>query len=157
MAEIAGDGRLRVHGWTLASSPIVAVQIFVDGRRVGAAIQNRERGDVADAYPAYPNARHAGFVLERAMDEAMRGAANVTAQVLCLSGACLSTTIPLVQPAVPPPAEGLTAEPRAETEAFFVVCDHAAITPPGVLLVEGWATSGPHRTRRDRGRWSAGW
>ncbi len=143
-AEIGTDGRLRVHGWTLAQSPIVAVQILVDGARVGAAIQNRERDDVADAYPAYPNARHAGFALERAMDEAMRGAANATAQVLCLSGSCLSTTIPLVHPAAParvdapmPHAAGVAESP------FLVMCDHAVLTSPGVLLVEGWATSGP--------------
>ena len=55
-AEIRGD-QLTVHGWTVAVSPIVAVQIFVDGRRVGAAMQGRERGDVADAYAGYPNAR----------------------------------------------------------------------------------------------------
>jgi ADP-heptose:LPS heptosyltransferase/GT2 family glycosyltransferase len=103
-AEITADRRLLVHGWALATSPVVAVQIFVDGRRVGAAMQGRERGDVADAYPDWPNARLAGFVLERVMDEAMRGAANVTAQVLCLSGACHATTIPLSHAAEPPAA-----------------------------------------------------
>ncbi len=94
-AEIGTDGRLRAHGWTLAMSPIVAVQIFVDGQRVGAAIQGRDRGDVAEAYPRYANARHPGFVLDKASATPCSGSGRVTAQVLCLSGACLSTTIPL--------------------------------------------------------------
>jgi len=97
-AEISADGMLLAHGWTLAMSPIVAVQIFVDGQRVGAAIQGRDRGDVEQAYPRYANARHPGFMLEKALGHAMLGAGRVTAQVLCLSGACLSTTIPLERP-----------------------------------------------------------
>ena len=96
-AEIGADDQLTVHGWTIAASPIVAVQIFVDGKRVGAAMQGRDRGDVAEAYPAYPNARHAGFALEKTLDEAIPGATSVTAQVLCLSGACHATTIPLLR------------------------------------------------------------
>jgi ADP-heptose:LPS heptosyltransferase/GT2 family glycosyltransferase len=143
-AEIGTDGRLRAHGWTLAQSPIVAVQIFIDGARVGAAIQNRVRADVAEVYPAYPNARHAGFTLERMVDEAMRGAVNATAQVLCLSGACLSTTIPLVHPAVAAHVDAPTPRAAGVAESpFLVMCDHAVLNTPGVLLVEGWATSGP--------------
>jgi len=94
-AEITADRRLVVHGWTIATSPIVAVQIFVDGRRAGAAVQGRDRGDVAAAYPSYPNARRAGFTLERAADDAIRHGAIVSAHVVCLSGASHSAAIPL--------------------------------------------------------------
>ncbi len=62
-AEVTADGRLAVNGWTLATASIVAVQILVDGRRVGAALLGRDRGDVRAAYPSYPNARHAGSTL----------------------------------------------------------------------------------------------
>ncbi|HEX3991416.1 MAG TPA: hypothetical protein VHX39_09625, partial [Acetobacteraceae bacterium] len=94
-ADITAEGRLQVYGWTMATSAIVAVQILVDGRRVGTAVQGRERADVAAAYPSFPNARHAGFVFERAADAAIRGAANVRVEVVCLTGASHAATIPL--------------------------------------------------------------
>jgi ADP-heptose:LPS heptosyltransferase/GT2 family glycosyltransferase len=119
-AEVSADGMLLVHGWALATSAIVAVQIFVDGERVGAATQGRERGDVADAYPGYPNAKHSGFSLERTLGRAIPGPANVTAQVLCLSGACHTATIPsrratpeAVPAALPPRAPELSTAPDA--------------------------------------------
>src|ERR1700722_8423311 len=120
-AEISADGRLLVHGWSLATSPVVAVQIFVDGQRVGAAIQSRVRGDVADAYPGYPNSGHAGFALERKATDTMLGAVHVTAQVLCLSGACHAATIPLSRSVVAP-----TETAPAETSP-------AEALPPGAL------------------------
>ncbi len=143
-AELTTEGVLKVHGWTLATSPIVAVQIFADGKRVGAAIQGRQRDDVAQIYPNYANARAAGFVLERAVDDEIQWAAGVSAQVLCLSGACLSMMIPLVHPggrplpALPPPIEA-----TAPGTSLTVVCDRAIITTSGVLLIDGWAGGGP--------------
>jgi ADP-heptose:LPS heptosyltransferase/GT2 family glycosyltransferase len=114
-AEISATGQLAVRGWTIAASPIVAVQIFIDGNRVGAAIQGRERGDVAEAYPTYPNARQAGFVLEKLLTAPVPETACVTAQVLCLSGASLSTTIPVLLAAGSPRSEATTpAAPPAE-------------------------------------------
>jgi hypothetical protein len=67
-AELRDDGVLLVNGWTLSNSPIVAVQIFVDGERVGAALQGRERGDVGAAYTGYPNSGYSGYTLERVLD-----------------------------------------------------------------------------------------
>ncbi len=101
-AEIGAGGSLLVHGWTLATSPFVAVLVFVDGTRAGAAVLGRERDDVARAYPSWPNSGHAGFSLVTQVDAAMRGATRVTAQVLCLSGACHAATVPLVFAAAPP-------------------------------------------------------
>ena len=100
-ATIGKDGHLQAHGWTVTASPIVAVQMFVDNTRIGAASHGRHRADVADAYPHYPDARHAGFTMRKPLGKpsggAMREGATVTAQVLCLSGACLATTVPLVR------------------------------------------------------------
>lgn len=103
-ADVTADGRLVVRGWSIATSPIVAVQIFVDGRRVGAAIQGRDRGDVGAAYPSYPNSRRAGFTLERDADEAIRHGATVSAHVVCLSGASHMAAIPLARAASQPEA-----------------------------------------------------
>ncbi len=172
-AQTTADGRLSVHGWTISTSPVVAVQIFVDGRRVGAALQGRERGDVAAAYPGYANARHAGFALERSSDDAINRAANVTAQVLCLSGACHAATIPLSHadaaatgpaadyslPGPEPEPSGLAepdaarpGTPGAEAEAgnpqtpespILLQCEHAIVAADGNLLLQGWAVSRP--------------
>jgi len=147
-AELGADGRLEVNGWTIAASPIVAVQIFLDGQRVGAAAQGRERGDVADAYSVYPNARFAGFTLERELDGALLGATSVTAQVLCLSGASHSATIPLLRDATPANvAQSAETSPLPDSglnlgRTILLVCDHAVITGTNVLIVEGWAACG---------------
>ncbi len=169
-AEINADGLLVVNGWTLASAPIVAVQIFADGTRIGAAVQGRERRDVAEAYPAYANARYAGFSLSRPVDTVLRGARMITAQVLCLSGASHAASIPLAfaagqlpasdsgpagetiareAPALPGAAatpEIAPAEPAAAGmdlgRAILLICDQAIITPAGVLLIGGWAACG---------------
>jgi ADP-heptose:LPS heptosyltransferase/GT2 family glycosyltransferase len=141
-AEISADGVLRAHGWTLASSPIVAVQIFVDGNRVGAAIQGRERGDVAGAYPAYPNARQAGFSLEKPLGRAMLGVSRVTAQVLCLSGACLSTAIPLARTGV-----ATTETPQPESVAPETAVSETTPPVPAGEPVEVAAQSPAPETR----------
>jgi hypothetical protein len=100
-AELTSEGRLMVHGWTIATSSIVSVQIFVDGRRVGAAMQGRDRADVGEAYSSYANAHRAGFTLELDADDAMRHAASVSAHVLCLSGASHAAAIPLTRDTEP--------------------------------------------------------
>ena len=150
-AWIGAGGVLHVRGWTVAASPIAAVQIFLDGKRVGAASQDRERGDVADAYPLYPNAGHSGFVLEKTLGSALVGAARVTARVLCLSGASHVATIPLAESdAFEGPVTGAAsqelerhaAEPGWDLgRAILVICDRAVATA-GVLTVEGWAACG---------------
>ncbi len=117
-AEVTADGRLVVRGWTIAMSPIVAVQISVDGRRMGAALQGRERGDVASAYPSYPNAGRAGFTLECEADDAIRRATNVSAHVVCLSGASHAATIPLWHADAPSEAASDVVDSLSEESAL---------------------------------------
>jgi ADP-heptose:LPS heptosyltransferase/GT2 family glycosyltransferase len=145
-AEIDHDGMLLVDGWTLTLSPIVAVQIFVDGDRVGAAAQGGDRPDLARTFEVNPNAAKAGFSLRRQLSGKLREAGSrVTAQVLCLSGACLTTSVPLARPAMritgkatPPPVSAEAGLGRS----ILLACDRAALTPAGALRIEGWAASG---------------
>lgn len=162
-ASLGPDGLLRTSGWTLARSPIVAVQIFAGDQRAGAALHGRDRGDVAEVYPEYPNAHRAGFVLERLDAAAFADVAAVTVQVLCLSGACFAATVPLSRevhvsaepPALPAAPEPEAPEPEPEPEppvasaqavalgrAIVIICDRAIAAGPDLLLVEGWAASG---------------
>ncbi|MSP01795.1 MAG: glycosyltransferase [Acetobacteraceae bacterium] len=138
-AELSGEGFLEVIGWTLSQSPIVAVQIFADGARIGAATQGRVRADVGNAYPDYPNPHLAGFALERPMLDGMANAATVTVQVLCLSGACHAATIPLAR------VGGFAVEqPAPEAVEAPATPDPAAPEPgPSMPEAPGSASPGP--------------
>jgi ADP-heptose:LPS heptosyltransferase/GT2 family glycosyltransferase len=154
-AEIDGEGFLRADGWTLSTSPIVAVQFFAAGDRVGAGGHGRDRSDVGDAYPGYPNAHHAGFLLERHVDRSVRNAGAITVQVLCLNGACYAATIPLahtagdIAPPVRPPTGKIEPPPPAPAapawdlgRAIILICDQATLISPDVLRVDGWTACG---------------
>lgn len=159
-AGLGPDGVLRVGGWTLSRSPIVAVQIFAGDQRVGAAPHGRERADVGALYPDFPNPHRAGFVMERPEPGVPADAATVGVQVLCLSGACYTARIPLTRGAAarpelpalpgraapePSPATEAPAAPGPSPDAgrsILVICDRAIAASPDLLLVEGWAACG---------------
>ena len=68
-ATIDLSRQLRVSGWSVALSQIVAVQVFIGDQRVGSAQLGQPRDDIAASYPAYPNARRAGFTFWVALPE----------------------------------------------------------------------------------------
>ena len=55
------QGMLKVHGWSVAYTEIVAVRIFKDNLLFGSAELGHARDDVAATFPAYPNASVSGF------------------------------------------------------------------------------------------------
>ena len=63
-AALDNRGQLLVHGWAVSLTAMVAVQVYVDEARIGAAKLGGRRDDVADAFPAYSNARTSGFALD---------------------------------------------------------------------------------------------
>ncbi len=137
-ATLNAAGQLRVRGWTLSRSQIVAVRIFLHGEAAGNALHGRERADVAAAYPNFSNSNQAGFVLERHMPGVTADAASVTVQVLCLSGACHAVTIPLIREAGPlVSGQGLDV-----FRLILLVCDQSSLVSPDVLRVLGWTWCG---------------
>ena len=55
------QGMLKVHGWSVAYTEILAVRIFKDNLLLGSAELGHARDDVAATFPAYPNASVSGF------------------------------------------------------------------------------------------------
>ena len=62
-AVVAPDGLLRLEGWVVCLVQIEAVEVFIDGERIGEAEFGRVREDVEQVRPDYPNARFSGFKL----------------------------------------------------------------------------------------------
>ncbi|HUB10934.1 MAG TPA: glycosyltransferase family 9 protein [Acetobacteraceae bacterium] len=144
-ALLDGDGNLAVHGWTVAMTPIVTVQVFTeDDERLPAAQLGGQRDDVADFYPTYPNARHSGFVLNARLGPAAHSLENVRVQAISQHGFAMEVAVPveriarraasrpLAEPAPPaqapyqPPAEGPNQQYRAD---FRTTPDALALLP----------------------------
>ena len=94
-AALDGEGNLQVHGWAIALTTLVTVQIFADEERISSARLGGVRDDVAGVYPAYPNARTAGFSLTVQLGEEHRKALVIRAQAIGLFGFSHETVVPL--------------------------------------------------------------
>ncbi|HEY0184231.1 MAG TPA: glycosyltransferase family 9 protein [Rhodopila sp.] len=92
---IDSDGMLSVQGWAVSLGPTLAVQIFADEERISKARIGGERDDVARVFPAYPNARLAGFSLTVQLDDADRDASRIRAQIVCPHGFGHEESIPV--------------------------------------------------------------
>ncbi|HEX5326444.1 MAG TPA: glycosyltransferase family 9 protein [Acetobacteraceae bacterium] len=53
--------RLTIDGWALSRAGIAAIEVFLDGQRLGEAHYGLARQDVAHAFPDWPNAVRSGF------------------------------------------------------------------------------------------------
>ena len=68
-AAVDAGGILEVRGWAVSQVQIEAVEVFIDGRRIGKAEFGAARDDIAAAHPDYPNSRFSGFVLRTDIGE----------------------------------------------------------------------------------------
>jgi ADP-heptose:LPS heptosyltransferase/GT2 family glycosyltransferase len=94
-AALDDTGQLLVQGWAVSLTAMVAVQVFLDGRRIGAAQLGGPRDDIVAAFPAYPNARSAGFTLSQRIDAANGGISVVRVQAISLNGVSHEAVMPL--------------------------------------------------------------
>ena len=94
-AALDDEGNLLIHGWAIAVTTLVTVQIFADDDRIAAARLGAVRDDVAGAYPAYPNARTSGFSLSLQIGKEYRNAVAIRAQAIGLFGFSHETLVPL--------------------------------------------------------------
>ncbi len=154
-ATIDVHGVLSVHGWAVALSPVLAVQILADEDPVAKAGFGGERDDVAMAFPGYPNAGSGGFSLTIKLDGVSREAGFVRARAVFANGFSQETAIPVERPrhrasAPISGADGLQADglaaaeapsvPRAKADApIEMYCDDAVLSRDGLLTVNGWA------------------
>jgi ADP-heptose:LPS heptosyltransferase/GT2 family glycosyltransferase len=94
-ATLDDRGQLLVRGWAVSLTAMVAVQVFLDGRRIGAAQLGGQRDDVGEAFSAYPNARSAGFTLSQRIDVASESISVVRVQAISLNGVLHEAVVPL--------------------------------------------------------------
>ncbi|MGA3399264.1 MAG: glycosyltransferase family 9 protein [Acetobacteraceae bacterium] len=117
-ATLDGDGNLAVHGWAVAMTAIVAVQVFAgDHQRLPATQLGGPRDDVANVYPAYPNARLSGFACIGQMEQPDRPLGSVRVQAISAHGFAIETTVPVERVASRPPA--VPAQPQSDAPRSF--------------------------------------
>ncbi len=157
-AGIDADGVLHVMGWALSGARIVTIQVFGADRLIGGAQLGRSRGDVAAAYPDWPNAGSSGFLLTARPPDALRNLSHLRIEAVSLNGSThevirpvVSLEAPEAQPLVaaapPAPAPALAPGPPpppvpAEAAAAHPIrtfLDEALLAEDGRLLVSGWA------------------
>jgi ADP-heptose:LPS heptosyltransferase/GT2 family glycosyltransferase len=121
-AALDDSGQLLVQGWAVSLAAMVAVQVFVDERCIGAAQLGGSRDDIGAAFPAYPNARSAGFALSKHIDLANGRISVVRVQAVSLNGVSHEAVVPLGR------VRTLTTGPPRKASRQF-----ASTLAPGVL------------------------
>jgi len=131
---------IRVAGWAISGAEISEVSIWTGEQLVGSAQHGGIRGDVAAAYPEYPNARLAGFEFKLRLDKI--GPTELRVEIHDAAGSRLVRAIPITVVAA---ADIRPLEPRAKSEKrpppARVSIERAVIDSNGLLRVEGWAAS----------------
>jgi ADP-heptose:LPS heptosyltransferase/GT2 family glycosyltransferase len=118
-AMLDSGGNLAVHGWALAMTPIVTVQVFADGHeRLPAAKLGGQRDDVANAYPAYPNARVSGYACNGRIDQSAGPLDAIRVQAISTHGFATEVIVP-VEHIGPRPSARPLAERRQEAPPSF--------------------------------------
>ncbi|HEY1932911.1 MAG TPA: glycosyltransferase family 9 protein [Acetobacteraceae bacterium] len=122
-AVVDSEGYLTVHGWAVAQSSIVTIQVFAGNEeRLPAAQVGAQRDDVATFYPSYPNARVSGFTMTAPLGGSAISLEAVRVEAISLNGFASETLVPVeriagrpaVRPAAPRPAAPAAA-PFPET------------------------------------------
>ncbi len=132
------NGRLRVHGWVVSLTPVLAVAIGAEGARIGPPRVNCPRPDVAAILPMYPNAATSGFALDApaALPDHVD---RITVRAISRDGVThevVRRLERLAAPAPPAPVPPAAPDPRRRILSH---CDFARLSDAGELRIEGWA------------------
>ncbi|HUB46678.1 MAG TPA: glycosyltransferase family 9 protein [Acetobacteraceae bacterium] len=120
-ALLDSDGNLAVHGWTVAMTPVVTVQVFAgENDRLPAAQLGGQRDDVADFYPTYPNARYSGFTMQAQISQSVRSLGSIRVQAISMHGFSMETVVPVERVALRTPARPPVAEQALEPQGAIV-------------------------------------
>ena len=133
-ATVDEHGILAIEGWAVALAPVVSLDVWLEGDRLGGAEFGARRDDVAETYPDYLNPAYSGFRFvtdTRAMGPGKR---VFTVRCRIQGGVTRELAIPLALRA--PHAAPVVAD-RAEAR---ITCDDVTLTTDGRLRLEGWAT-----------------
>ncbi len=95
-AALDSDGNLTVHGWAVAMTRIVTVQVFADEiERMPPVQLGGQRNDVATFYPTYPNARVSGFACNGQIDQSVGSLDSVRVQAISMHGFAIEIVVPV--------------------------------------------------------------
>ncbi|HVH82470.1 MAG TPA: glycosyltransferase family 9 protein [Stellaceae bacterium] len=138
------NGRLSLSGWAVGPSPTAAIEVLIDGTKVGDAELGIERGDVGNLFPSLPHARLAGFVADHLSQLSLDGEHLITLRVRQSGGRVDEVNWPVLaferdaDLGLPTAAAGVQArELNLDTPALH---DGAMDTPVrGNLEISGWA------------------
>src|SRR5579863_2879395 len=83
---ILADESLLGFGWALASSPITAIEVELDGQLLCSAVTGLARTDVAEAHPDHPHSARAGFTFVTRLPPRASGAADLRLIVRTATG-----------------------------------------------------------------------
>jgi ADP-heptose:LPS heptosyltransferase/GT2 family glycosyltransferase len=132
-ASIDTRGRLQIAGWAVSAARIVAVRALAGDQPIGPATHGLDRPDVADAFPAFPDAVRAGFTLDQPLAAPIPDGEAVTLSVLTLTGASHSVRVPVRRETVP--------EVSTPPATVLLTCDRTEVVENDRLLINGWAFS----------------
>src|SRR5207244_2183527 len=135
-AIVERGGMLRVAGWVVCLVQLEAVEVFIDGARLGEAELGRVRDDVEKTHPDYPNSRFAGFLLLSDVGDLGAGRKTVAVKVVARSGISRILTAEVDVP------ERIRARAAAADRIFYHHCDEITLTPAGEIRLRGWLVSG---------------
>lgn len=127
-AVVDGDGNLNVHGWAIALTTLVTVEIFADEALMSAARLGGFRDDVAGVYPAYPNARMSGFSLSMQLTEEHRHLTSIRARAIGLFGFSHQAMVPLERLPATSPAGPFN--PIGQGPPYRLTADFSFATDP---------------------------
>ncbi|MDR3535508.1 MAG: glycosyltransferase family 9 protein [Acetobacteraceae bacterium] len=139
-AGIDGDGLLSLHGWAVAFTRVITIQVFVDETRIAAAKTGIERDDVGNIYPSYPNNRRSGFSLTTPLGDTVRDAGTVRVQAICLSGFSCEVVVPVERirsaatPSPPNPGQAPFGQPSLARSFGAAASQQAYQLNAGFLL-----------------------
>lgn len=133
----AANGLLRVEGWAVCRVQLEAIDVLLDGARIGAAEFGRVRADIETACPDYPNARFSGFRFLTEIGGYGQGRKTVTVAVTARDGVVAQAAAEIEIPR-------RAAHRTARDAGFRHHVDDIVLTAAGRLALKGWVT-GPSR------------
>ncbi|HEY7580005.1 MAG TPA: glycosyltransferase family 9 protein [Acetobacteraceae bacterium] len=163
-AAMDGQGQVLVHGWAVSLNPMVTIQVFVEDERIGAAQLGGRRDDIGTAFPVYPNARHAGFTLSKAVSIPSEAVTTLRVQAISRHGFMHEVILPVErvrvlaagQPveATPEPAATVSWSPTLQPpsyrlEASFRIAPDLPTPLPGPLPASSMVPTRGTDGRRD--------
>lgn len=133
-------GVARLFGWALDADGVAAVDIYVDGVIAGRAVYGRNRPEVGDMFPGFPDGDNAGWVFALNTTRYSNGLHTITPRAISVTGAQADLPSRVFQftnithNLVP---FGQIEQPRPNTE-LFGTCDPEAVNRR-LTVVNGFA------------------